>query len=59
MSCVLLCAFIIQTSVTGDTVLHPQRDDGMISVLCAVESHTTDVRWATLLTDSTQRMNYT
>lgn len=42
-----------------ETLCCTLRDDGMISVLCAMESHTTDVRWATLMTDSTQWMNYT
>lgn len=40
----------------------PQRwcRDKCVSVaLCAVECHATAVRWATLLTASTQRMNYT
>lgn len=60
--CMLPCAFKIQPSTPGDTVLHPQRwwhDKCVSVVVCVVKSHTTAVRWATLLTDSTQWMNYT
>lgn len=63
--CAYLCVAVCvhhQPSATGDTVLHPQRwwhDKCVTVAVWVVKSHTTAVRWATLLTDSTQWMNYT